>query len=95
MNLLIWSSLIFDGINKDILENVYKQWKMVLHLVVSGKDTNKLVEKHRGSLSKSLSTLLTVPDLDDEGEMKGLLQVSDVWDGNKNILNDNSEEFDD
>ena len=87
--------LAFDGISKEVLVNVYKQWKMVLQLTVSGKGTNEIVEKHRWSLTKDLSNLPSVPDSDDEGEMKGLLQVSDVWDDNKNILNGNREEFDD
>ena len=64
-------------------------------MIVLGKGTNEQIEKYRSSLLKNLSNLLSVSDLDDEGEMKGLLQVSDVWDGNNNILNENGEEFDD
>ena len=52
------------------------------------------MEKHQCSLTKSLSNLPSVLGSDDEGEMKGLLQVNNIWDRNKNNLNEIREEFD-
>ena len=55
----------FDEISEDVLSRVFERWKMVLHLIRSGKGTNEVIEEHRGKLNRSLlepDQLPTVPD---------------------------------
>ena len=55
----------FDEISENILSRVYERWKMVLHLIHSGKGTNEVIEEHRGKLNQSLldvDKLPTIPD---------------------------------
>ena len=55
----------FDEISENILCRVYERWKMVLHLIRSGKGTNEVIEEHRGKLNQSLldvDKLPTIPD---------------------------------
>ena len=61
----------FEKISSEILSKVHERWKLVLKLIVAGKGTNDLVEKHRGLKSK----LLDLPTLPDDSD--GLDEVSD------------------
>ena len=51
--------------NEDILNKVHERWKVVLELIVKGKGSNNLVEKHHGLKSKLLD-MPEVPDSDDD-----------------------------
>ena len=53
----------FAEISDHILTRVYDRWRLVMHLIISGKGTNEVVESHRG-LKKPLiiAELPTVPD---------------------------------
>ena len=53
------------AIGVTILHKVHERWKLVLELIIAGKGSNNLVEKHRG-LKAKLEDLPTVPDSDDE-----------------------------
>ena len=50
--------------NEQILKKVHQRWKLVLELILKGKGTNNLVERHRGIKSK----LLDMPDVPDSDE---------------------------
>ena len=52
-----------------VLHKIHERWKTVLELIVQGKGTNNLVEKHRNLKSKLLD-LPQVPDSDDEDVVK-------------------------
>lgn len=51
--------------NETILKKVHKRWKLVLELIVQGKGSNNLVEKHWGLKAKLLD-MPKEPDSDDE-----------------------------
>lgn len=53
----------FSEITSDVLTRVHKQWKTVLHLILSGKGTNEVVEKHRGKLNRSLLEAKDLPTI--------------------------------
>ena len=55
----------FDGFNHVILNKVSERWKLVLDLIISGRGSNDLVEKHHG-LKAKLEEDLSIPDSDDE-----------------------------
>ena len=53
----------FRYISSTVLDKVHSRWKLVLQLLVSGEDTNEVVEEHRG-LKKSamLKDFPSIPD---------------------------------
>ena len=63
-------------LNASILNKIHERWKLVLKLIVAGKGTNNLVEKHRG-LKGNLVEMPSVPDSDDDE----VVQKYDDWIG--------------
>ena len=61
-----WYSREMSG---KILNKIHERWKLVLKLIVAGKGTNNLVEKHRG-LKGNLVDLPSLPDSDDDKVVK-------------------------
>ena len=59
---------------ESILHKVHERWKTVLELIVQGKGTNNLVEKHRNLKSKLLE-LPQVPDSDDEDVVQNYIDA--------------------
>ena len=64
------------AVHTSILKNVHDRWKLVLELIIAGKGSNDLVEKHRGLKSK-LHDLPDVPDSDDEVVVEEMLKKAE------------------
>ena len=55
----------FDEISEGILGRVYDRWKMVLHLIRSGRGPNEVTKEHRGKLNRSLLDVDKLPAIPD------------------------------
>ena len=64
----------FNSIDASVFDKVHERWKLVLHLIMSGKGTNEVVEQHRG-LNKKLTDLPTTDDDEDEDQEYGLVKM--------------------
>ena len=60
-----------------ILQNVHDRWKLVLHLIESGKGTNEVVEEHRGKLNRSLLESKDFPTIPETVKVDGYYSLSD------------------
>ena len=53
----------WDVLSSSVLTKVHERWKLVLNLILAGKGSNDLVEKHRGIKAK-LDDMPSVPESD-------------------------------
>ena len=68
----------FHDINEEVLKRVHGRWKLVLRLILNGKERNDLVEQHCWLKKDPKTDLSTVPaDSDDEDEV---IEMSDLID---------------
>ena len=68
----------FHDINEEVLKRVHGRWKLVLRLILNGKERNDLVEQHCWLKKDPKTDSPTVPtDSDDEDEV---IEMSDLID---------------
>ena len=76
----------FNSIDACVFDKLHERWKLVLHLIMSGKGTNEDVEQHC-RLDKKLTDLPTIAD-DDEDKDQEYEQVKMMHE-----LNINGDDF--
>ena len=67
----------FNEITSDVLTKVHERWKMVLHLIVSGKGTNEVVEEHRGKMNRSLLEEKDLPTIPNTIKLDGYYSLTE------------------
>ena len=77
-----------NNIDTSVFEKVHERWKLILHLIMSGKGTNEVVEQHRG-LGYNLTNLPGfTDDEDDEDQELGLVMMMHELDLNNEVCDD-------
>ena len=71
----------FSEITPEMLRNVHERWKLVLHLILSGKGTNEVVEEHRGKINRSLLESKDLPTIPASVKIDGYYSLSDDDEG--------------